>query len=460
MRRLTHVSVVGLLGRFNHNIDIDDQWEFVILHGPNGVGKTRLLEIIVAAFGPRPHALLDLPFERVHFRFTDDSLLQIVRLLADQDVLPGLDDAPLNPNKAASLRYSLHLPGGESVDWTYSRSGDITLSPRRMRDVERYLPVDQVGPDVWLDLRIGDHVTFGELIARYGHELPFETGPPPELPDALRAFLADQDVHLIETDRLLRLDSRAIRSTQPRRPPQRATVLEFADDLTQRIGAALARNSRTSQELDRTFPLRLLNRELPPRVSDSELQERYERQSELRRRLADIAVLDPSAEIPLPERELADWERRVLWIYLDDSEQKLSTFQTLLDRVRLLREIVNDRFLFKTLHIDAESGFRFITDEGLEISAAQLSSGEQHELVLLYDLLFNVTPNSLVLVDEPEISLHVRWQQEFLNDIQRIAALTDLRFIVATHSPQIIHTWWDRAFALYRGPDAIVQTDA
>jgi predicted ATP-binding protein involved in virulence len=58
----------------------------------------------------------------------------------------------------------------------------------------------------------------------------------------------------------------------------------------------------------------------------------------------------------------------------------------------------------------------------------------------------------LVLIDEPEISLHVGWQKEFLADIIRIANVSSLRFIIATHSPQIINKWWPRAVALH--PDA------
>jgi predicted ATP-binding protein involved in virulence len=139
-------------------------------------------------------------------------------------------------------------------------------------------------------------------------------------------------------------------------------------------------------------------------------------------------------------------------MYLDDADQKLATFQPLLDRLQLLAKIVNSRFLFKKLVIDRSSGFRFITSEGGDIGPAELSSGEQHELVLAYDLLFNVQEGSLVLIDEPEISLHVSWQQQFLNDLSLVAELQSLRFIIATHSPQVIHNWWDHATALYEEP--------
>ncbi|MCB0909950.1 MAG: AAA family ATPase, partial [Nocardioidaceae bacterium] len=54
------------------------------------------------------------------------------------------------------------------------------------------------------------------------------------------------------------------------------------------------------------------------------------------------------------------------------------------------------------------------------------------------------SPGQLVLIDEPEISLHVAWQRQFLNDLQRIAQLGEMRFIVATHSPQIVGEWGDR----------------
>ncbi|MFG1993408.1 AAA family ATPase [Actinoplanes sp. NPDC048988] len=90
-----------------------------------------------------------------------------------------------------------------------------------------------------------------------------------------------------------------------------------------------------------------------------------------------------------------------------------------------------------------------MTDEdGFELSADQLSSGEQHELVLIYDLLFNVGPKSLVLIDEPELSLHVAWQQRFLSDITQISDINGLYFVVATHSPQIVHKNWSRMVAL------------
>jgi predicted ATP-binding protein involved in virulence len=77
-----------------------------------------------------------------------------------------------------------------------------------------------------------------------------------------------------------------------------------------------------------------------------------------------------------------------------------------------------------------------------------LSSGEQHLIVITFRLLFEATAGQLVLIDEPEISWHVAWQRQFLDDLVQISHLNNLRFIVATHSPQIVGRWTDRMVEL------------
>ena len=83
------------------------------------------------------------------------------------------------------------------------------------------------------------------------------------------------------------------------------------------------------------------------------------------------------------------------------------------------------------------------SDSGRDIALTDLSSGEQHELVLLYELLFGVRDDALILINEPELSLHVGWQVRFLPDLQRIQKLRPLQIVMATHSPQIVNDRWD-----------------
>ena len=59
-------------------------------------------------------------------------------------------------------------------------------------------------------------------------------------------------------------------------------------------------------------------------------------------------------------------------------------------------------------------------------------------MVLLYDLLFKVKPNTLVLIDEPELSLHISWQKAFMDDLLEIIRIAHFDVLVATHSPYIV----------------------
>ncbi|KQN32372.1 hypothetical protein ASE92_17350 [Pedobacter sp. Leaf41] len=69
----------------------------------------------------------------------------------------------------------------------------------------------------------------------------------------------------------------------------------------------------------------------------------------------------------------------------------------------------------------------------------KLSSGEQQILVMLAQLIFSEnkkTEGSIFIIDEPELSLHLEWQEIFVKSIKEASPNT--QFILATHSPTII----------------------
>ena len=151
----------------------------------------------------------------------------------------------------------------------------------------------------------------------------------------------------------------------------------------------------------------------------------------------------------LPTKEIFDNTKEVLSVYVQDVEEKLSVFDEVATKIDLFRAIVNKRFMYKRMTISKQLGFTFMRDDS-PLPTAALSSGEQHELVLLYELLFKVEPNSLILIDEPELSLHVAWQKQFLRDLQEITDLASFDILIATHTPQIIHDRWDLTVELKR----------
>jgi predicted ATP-binding protein involved in virulence len=144
----------------------------------------------------------------------------------------------------------------------------------------------------------------------------------------------------------------------------------------------------------------------------------------------------------------------VLALYIEDTEKKLHTFDELQSKLAAFSDIINSKMSStKSIVTDRRKGFLFKTVEGSgqDLSPKQLSSGEQHQVVLFYDLIFRARPDSLILIDEPEISLHVDWQRQFLKDLVRVNTLNKQEFLIATHSPQIIHDRWDLAVPLSGG---------
>jgi predicted ATP-binding protein involved in virulence len=65
----------------------------------------------------------------------------------------------------------------------------------------------------------------------------------------------------------------------------------------------------------------------------------------------------------------------------------------------------------------------------------KLSSGEKQIIVMLAQLIFG-KKRQIFIIDEPELSLHLGWQELFVNSL--IEASPNTQFIMATHSPTII----------------------
>ena len=81
----------------------------------------------------------------------------------------------------------------------------------------------------------------------------------------------------------------------------------------------------------------------------------------------------------------------------------------------------------------------------------ELSTGEKEILNKAFYFYVNKIKNSLILIDEPEISLHPTWQSAIFNVYKNLAEEFNNQIIIATHSPQIIaSTPGDNLIILYK----------
>ena len=110
-------------------------------------------------------------------------------------------------------------------------------------------------------------------------------------------------------------------------------------------------------------------------------------------------------------------------------------------KLDLFMSFINRHYQGKEVYIDGTDGALIVDTEAPEpsiIPANRLSSGEQQILILAHRVIFRAGAKTLVLIDEPELSLHVLWQDTFIDDLIQMGMLSDLNFILATHSPTLI----------------------
>jgi predicted ATP-binding protein involved in virulence len=254
-------------------------------------------------------------------------------------------------------------------------------------------------------------------------------------------------VYLIKEQRLIKQSSNYQNRSMDREVSFINTIQEYARELSELIKNKQVESLQKTQQLDSTFPRRLLDVDITI-LSKEDFVERFRKLKIKYEQLQKFGLITNSLDVPSYDENKENV--KVLSVYLSDSEQKTAIFDDLLNRIELFTNILNQkRFTFKSIQIDKDNGFIFRTNKDKNLSLTDLSSGEQHEVVLLYELLFKVEPDTLVLIDEPEISLHVSWQQEFINDLLKIAKMQKIRFIVVTHSPTIINNRYDISVDLY-----------
>jgi predicted ATP-binding protein involved in virulence len=323
--------------------------------------------------------------------------------------------------------------------------------PRHFID-ERIPWLQRIDEDAWFDNQTGEQLDTAEIIDRYAEYLPIEHRTD-KTPDWLLSIQDSVQVYFIRANRLESPTMPHNPRTMRRRPFASApAVATYANELAERIQHVQSEYAKLSQKMDRSFPVRIMSANRSSALSLEDVKAQLAALDQQRKDLNHAGLLEQVSQegfdkLPEPNES----QLGVLSVYIDDVKQKLEVFRDLRERIELFLELLNRRFLFKQVRIDKSQGLVFQTESGQELPPTALSTGEQHEVVILYQLLFLTLPDSLVLIDEPEISLHVAWQKPFLKDLSRIAELSKVDFLIATHSPQIISNRWDLTVEL-KGP--------
>lgn len=338
---ITNVSIIGLFGEYDYNINLCGQLTYV--HSPNGYGKSTIMHMVTAALKGDIEYISETQFERMDISFEDESKLII-------------------ENSNGSLLIQMSKNGLE-----------VPISSDEMEDL---ISVCYIGPE--------------------------------------RLVIKKKDGHIVPA-----LES-------------------YAQELYENI--------RSAKEHSRLVDTNL--KEID--TSDAGLERHFR---DIKAKLDYMAATGIQPTIPSgmrlpPSRyELTNYRDDYI-LFAEELDNYLSNNYTIAESIITFIDIINSLFIGKKIEIGTNGKMIVRLGNGSSLPLNRLSSGEKQVIIMFYNLLFHAGSNTLVIIDEPEISLHVSWQQRlgsFFNDICRVR---NIQMVVATHSPQIIHDRWDCATEL------------
>lgn len=130
---------------------------------------------------------------------------------------------------------------------------------------------------------------------------------------------------------------------------------------------------------------------------------------------------------------LTEYHDRIFWI-------DISEFCNIDQNVTMYQKIQEIIFLCDQL---STIGYRtsrefYLSRRNIDFPLFQASSGELTILTTMLHIASYIDQNSVILIDEPENSLHLEWQKNFVNTLEDLFYHYQPKVIIATHSPLLI----------------------
>lgn len=417
---LTSLSIKKLHGALT--LDVDFRPEVTLLVGINGSGKTSVLNCIEMLLRPDMRRLATLDFERLSLTFERDD--QIFRVVAA---------------KSAKL-VTLSVKGG----------GD-DLQPITISLIPGINPEDDDAGEHYANLSLEKHelplwnflkslprpivITLDRTIAAEAAESIFYEQVQPSGARWAKARSPLSYVHEVTSSGYAAYRQRAIAADEELKAEIVMSALREPDFLTK------GRKQLTASELGRLEEKVISYLSKTVKSANVAPQVRAFFQSSSRMALPeDHAKSQQDLLLEMVGSRYRQIESLAKAFYKYE-KKNTSAFRNLGNYLETINGFFRDSN--KELFFEESTGrlvFSFLRD-GKRVDARRgikhLSSGERQVLILFTFLAFASTSSKIFIVDEPELSLHPKWQHEFMDAFLRLKP-RGAQVLLATHSPEIV----------------------
>lgn len=423
---IKEVQIRGLYGLYDYDINFRMNRPVMILTGPNGFGKTTILKIINHLIKRNFWYFCLLYFKQIRIQFGDNAEVHFLK----GDSFQMEIDFDRNPRKYSML-------SGVSIAFYPQKNERYEMTLSRgyfMRTVRRYAMVRS-------GLSNADEIDFEDRLDR--NYKPDDDDALPETFNKLIEYLTRQSALYVKEQRI-RYD--VLEDRLSRRLISQYDIEKIAEELKALYDSFQSLFADKCQEIDSKFVGKLISAEKT--IYD---KSKYDEKAQ---QVKDI--IDGYQKFGLAREMKMDYSykeeyREVLSQYIDDVYTKLEVYFPFYLSLSSFFHFIKDKELSnKTMYLDAEKGIKIIDNNDLEVPLRKLSSGEQNLIILYFNLLFKAKPGTILLVDEPENSIHAAWQESMLEDFKSIAKVFGIQIIVSTHSLEFIQGDWDSSIDLLK----------
>jgi len=422
---LREIIIKGLFGYDDHHIKLCDG-TVTILHGANGEGKTTVLRLVSAVLNGDIRVIAETYFSSIKLIFDEKFYIKVEKekaYLSPKEMSRFMHFPPINYYTSAGDKFSFTSIPDAAVTFTDEEEKDELNLYRKLVH----------------DFYFQENASIKEERQNFAFNSYLS-----ELKNTLCA-------KMIDTNRLF---------VQVAGSRYKTEAIEFySDDLSKRIKNSRNKKELLSDEKDKTLPFRILklsennSKEVTKHSILQKLKEFYEMSKKLEKvGLTVGGDFDRIDEKMLTEKNIDQNLLEFLNLILDDDIQKFECFSPLLLKIELFLKIINKLLSPSEKFMSvSEDGIKFYSTripkteiEPRQIPLSSISSGEKQLFVLFYSLIFmNDGKQNLVLIDEPELSMHISCQEEFINDLLEICEQNSIQAVVSTHSPNIVNGHFD-----------------